>query len=79
MAHQAQDTFVATLDDGSEQLITKGQLLADRHELVVRDQKGSKTLFRPLDIDGDDAPAKSDAKADPKAEVKTSPTRGSAR
>lgn len=58
MAHQAQDTFVAVLDDGTERLVTKGDVLADSHELVKRDAKGGAGLFRPLDIDGDEPPAK---------------------
>jgi hypothetical protein len=58
MAQQAQDTFVALLDDGSERLVAKGEVLPDSHELVKRDQKGSGTLFRPLNLEGDDAPAK---------------------
>jgi hypothetical protein len=54
---QAQDTFVAVLDDGSERFVAKGEVLSDKHELVVRDQKGSGTLFRPLDLGEDDQPA----------------------
>jgi len=53
MAHQAQDTFVAVLDDGTERLITKGEVLASGHELVKRDASGSGSLFKPLDVDGD--------------------------
>ena len=56
MAHQAQDTFVAVLDDGTERLVTRGEVLADSHELVKRDAKGGAGLFRPLDIDGDEPP-----------------------
>jgi hypothetical protein len=56
MAQQAQDTFVAVLEDGSEQLVTKGEVLPDSHELVKRNAKGGGTLFQPLNIDGDDAP-----------------------
>ena len=59
MAQQAQDTFVAVLDDGTERLTVKGDVLPDSHELVKRDQAGSGTLFRPLNIDGEaeaDAP-----------------------
>lgn len=67
MAQQAMDTFVAVMDDGSERLVTKGEMLPDSHELVKRDSKGSGGLFRPVNIDGDDvAPAKSvPAKAEP--------------
>jgi hypothetical protein len=68
---QAQDTFVAVLADGTERFVAKGEVLSDKHELVVRDQKGSGTLFRPLDLgDGDKAPAKSEAKAEKAAPVK---------
>jgi len=85
MAQQAQDTFVAVMDDGSERLVTRGEMLPDSHELVKRDAKGAGTLFRPVNIDGDDTPpAKSaPAKAEPaaaapvKAEAKA-PARGKA-
>ena len=71
MAQQAMDTFVAVMGDGSERLVTKGEMLPDSHELVKRDSKGGGALFRPVNIDGDDesAPAKSTAKADAKAEA----------
>ena len=76
MAQQSQDTFVAQLADGSDFLVTKGQVLADGHELVKRDQAGSGVLFRPLDLGDDDAkpPAKSPAKAEaPKAAAPVKP------
>jgi hypothetical protein len=70
MAQQAQDTFVGVLGDGSERTVTRGDVLADSHELVKRDLAASKDnpgrspLFRPLDIDGDEPAAKaSKAKA----------------
>jgi hypothetical protein len=68
---QATDTFVATMKDGSDQLVTKGQVLPFGHELVKRDREGTGTLFRPLDLGGEDepAPAKSEAKADPPAKA----------
>ena len=53
---QAMDTFVATKKDGSDQLVTKGDVLPYGHELVQRDVKGSQTLFRPLDLGGEDEP-----------------------
>lgn len=59
--HQAQDTFAAVLDDGTEQLVTRGQPLPETHELVQRDLAASKSspgrapLFRPLD-DGEPDP-----------------------
>lgn len=57
MAMQAQDTFIAVMDDGTEQLVTKGQVLPDGHELVKRDVKGSGLLFRALDLGDDDKAA----------------------
>jgi hypothetical protein len=51
---QATDTFVATMNDGSDQLVTKGQVLPFGHELVRRDREGSGSLFRPLDLGGED-------------------------
>ena len=56
MAQQAQDTFIAALEDGTERLVVKGEPFADNHELVRRDQAASKKdpgrvpLFRPLDL-----------------------------
>lgn len=52
---RSQDTFVAALADGSEQFVAKGDLLPASHELVIRDQKGSGKLFRPLDLDDAEA------------------------
>lgn len=69
MAQQAQDTYVAVLADGSERLVTRGDVLADSHELVQRDLAASKDnpgrvpLFLPLNIDGDEPKAKPAAKA----------------
>jgi hypothetical protein len=54
MVMQAQDTFVATLEDGTEMRVTRGQVLPDGHELVKRDASG--TLFKPLDL-GEETPA----------------------
>jgi hypothetical protein len=56
MPMQAMDSFVAALKDGSEIRVMKGEVLPDKHELVIRDQKGSGTLFRALDL-GEDPPA----------------------
>jgi hypothetical protein len=64
---QATDTFVATMSDGSDHLVTKGQVLPFGHELVRRDREGSGTLFRPLDLGGEDEP---EPKSDP---AKTAP------
>jgi hypothetical protein len=66
MAQQAQDTFVAVLADGTERLVTKGEMLPDSHELVKRDAKGSGGLFKPLNIDGDEA-AETKSTSKPKA------------
>ena len=64
MAQQAQDTFVGVLQDGSERLVTRGEVMPDSHELVKRDQKASGLLFRPLNVDGDEPPpAKATSKA----------------
>jgi hypothetical protein len=60
---QAQDTFVAVLDDGTERFVAKGDPLPDNHELVKRDLAASKDnptrtpLFRSLDL-GEDEEAK---------------------
>ena len=62
MAQQAQDTFVAVLDDGTERLVTRGMVLPDSHELVKRDQAGSRLLFAPLNVDGDE-PAEAKSRA----------------
>lgn len=52
---QAQETFVADLDDGTSVRVVKGEVLPDKHELVKRDAAGSGMLFKPLAPD-DDAP-----------------------
>jgi len=60
---QAQDTFVAVLDDGTERFVVKGDPFPDNHELVKRDLAASKDnptrtpLFRPLDL-GEEESAK---------------------
>jgi hypothetical protein len=56
MAQQAMDTFMAVLKDGSQRLVTKGEVLPDGHELVKRDQDGGGQLFRKLDL-GEEKPA----------------------
>lgn len=82
MAQQAQDTFVAVLADGTERLVTKGDMLPDSHELVKRDAKGAGTLFKPVNIDGDEEPRpkSAPAKAEPKAPaaVKAEPPKAAA-
>jgi hypothetical protein len=55
--HRAQDTFVGDLEDGTSVRVVKGEVLPDGHELVKRDQAGSGTLFRPLDMGEDEKPA----------------------
>jgi hypothetical protein len=61
VAHQAQDTFVAQMPDGSDHFVTKGDVLGDNHPLVKRDRDAGGVLFRPLDVGDDDEkpPAKS--------------------
>lgn len=56
MAQQAQDTFVATLPDGTMRRVTKGDVLADWDELVKHDQASGGVLFRKLDLGEDQAP-----------------------
>lgn len=53
MAQQAQDTFVATLPDGTMRRVVKGEVLSDKDPLVKLDEGG--VLFRALDL-GDDVP-----------------------
>jgi len=57
MAHQAQETFVAELKDGSTVRVQRGEVFADGHEVVKLDA-GRGLLFKPLDVDepGDKAP-----------------------
>jgi hypothetical protein len=50
MAHQAQDTFVADLDDGTILRVARGEVFPDNHPLVKRDQAGAGVLFKPLDL-----------------------------
>jgi hypothetical protein len=53
--YQAQDTFVAGLEDGTEKLVVKGEPYPETHELVKRDQAAGRKdenripLFRLLD------------------------------
>jgi hypothetical protein len=69
MVMQAQDTFVATLDDGTEMRVTRGEVLPDGHELVKRDLTG--TLFKALDL-GEPEPAAA-AAPKPRAAKKATP------
>jgi hypothetical protein len=55
---QAQETFVADLDDGTSVRVVKGEVLPDKHELVKRDAAGSGMLFKPLELDDDAPPVK---------------------
>ena len=61
--YQAQDTFVAGLEDGTERLVAKGEPLPETHELVKRDLAAAKAdplrapLFRLLD-EAEPVPAK---------------------
>lgn len=58
--YQAQDTFVAGLENGTDQLVTKGTTYPETHELVQRDLAAGTedriALFAPLDSGGDEAP-----------------------
>lgn len=68
----AADTFVATLDNGGEELVPKGKTYPGTHELVKRDlaaaSKDRTPLFRKLNM-GEEEPPKSEApKADTPAE-----------
>ena len=53
--YQAQDTFVAGLEDGTEKLVVKGEPYPETQELVKRDLAAAKDnpertlLFRLLD------------------------------
>jgi len=58
MAQQAQDTFVATLPDGTMRRVSKGDVLADWDELVKHDQASGGVLFRKLDLGEDTLPVK---------------------
>jgi hypothetical protein len=54
--HQAQDTFVADLDDGTVMRVVKGDYLPDSHPLVRRDADGSGTLFKQAYLSEDETP-----------------------
>lgn len=56
MAQQAQDTFVAEMKDGTTRRVVKGEVFADNHELVKRDQAGAGVLFKPLNLGEDEVP-----------------------
>jgi hypothetical protein len=58
MAHRAQDTFVATLPDGTMRRVSKGDILADNDELVKHDQSDGGVLFTKLNFGEEDEPAK---------------------
>ena len=82
--YQAQDTFVAGLEDGTERLVTKGEPLPESHELVkkdlaaLRDNAGRIPLFRLLadDEPGPVASPRAQTKApEPKAAVKAAAAR----
>ena len=57
MAKQATDTFVTVMPDGSERVITKGQVLQNNHE-VVRHAPGLFMEFDLGDEDKEEAPVK---------------------
>jgi hypothetical protein len=56
MAHRAQDTFVATLPDGTMRRVNKGDILADNDEMVKHDQAGDGVLFTRMNF-AEDEPA----------------------
>lgn len=58
MAHRAQDTFVATMPDGTMRRVNKGDILADNDEMVKHDQAGDGVLFTKLNFGEDEEPAK---------------------
>jgi hypothetical protein len=62
---KAEDTFVATRGDGTEEFVAKGATKPESDELVIRDQKGSGTLFRPLDLGENEKPPAKSAPAKP--------------
>ena len=68
---QAQDTFVAEMDDGSQVRVTKGEFLPEGHELVKRDQAGSGQLFKQVYLAEDEQPKPAAAK--PAARGKAAP------
>lgn len=53
MAKQATDTFVATLKDGTEHTVTKGQVFADGHAVV----RHAPALFGEFDTGEEAKPA----------------------
>ena len=50
MAHQAQDTFIGELPDGTPVRVERGQVFADNHPVVKLDA-GRGLLFKQLDMD----------------------------
>lgn len=60
MAKQATDTFVATLKDGTERRVSKGEVFADGHTIV----KHAPGLFSEFETG---EPVKAPAKASRKA------------
>jgi hypothetical protein len=60
MAKQATDTFVVVLSDGTERVVTKGQVLQNNHEVV----RHAPTLFTEFDT-GDKPAAEEPVKRGP--------------
>ena len=54
MSKQAIDTFTADLKDGSQTLVTKGQVFPNNHPVV----KHAPNLFVDLDLDDDPKPTR---------------------
>jgi len=46
------DTFVVVMPDGTERMVTKGQVLQDNHEVV----RHAPTLFTQFDAGEEEAP-----------------------
>ena len=57
MAQQAQDTFTAEMADGTVVRVQRGEVFADNHAVVKLDA-GRGLLFKPLDLDDEEQPAK---------------------
>ena len=59
MAKQATDTFVATLTDGTEHLVTRGAVFPDGHAIV----RHAPALFNEFDTGPEEKPASRSRKA----------------
>ncbi len=59
MAKQATDTFVATLNDGTEHRVTRGEVFPDGHAIV----RHAPSLFSEFDTGSNEKPATRSRKA----------------